>query len=201
VLQENHFNVYLFNFRGPKSGESMSDLGPRQADDLQAAIQMISKLPGINPHRVGLFGVTTGGYAALVVATKNPMVRAIVVDSVYEEPEQMFDAQLDQLLGGPSALFRTLADAEFHLLNLRTKLPPLRQDLSKLENVPKFFISGRDSPSLASISEDLYGVAPQPKKMIMLEHSETAQASGADKKEYENEVLSFYLQNLPLRAD
>ena len=41
----------------------------------------------------------------------------------------------------------------------------------------------------------------RPKRLLIQEHSQTAQASGAEKKEYENQVLSFFLQSLPLRAD
>jgi esterase/lipase len=201
VLQENHFNVYIFNFRGPKTKHTFSNLGVQQADDLQAAIPVITKQAGVNPHRLGVFGSTTGGYAALVAAESNPMIKAFAVDSVYERPDQMFDTELDRLLGGPSSLFRILAETEFHLLDFRTKLPPVRENLSKLQNLPKLFISGRDTPMLASITEDLYNFAPDPKRLLVLEHSQTSQTSGAEKKEYENQILSFFLQNLPLRMD
>jgi hypothetical protein len=201
VLQENHFNVYAFSFHGPKTKQSISDLGVQQADDLQAAIQMLTKQRDINPHRLGLYGATTGGYAVLTTAFQSPLVKAFVVDSIYERPAQMFDAQLDQLLGGPSGAFRTMADVEFRLMNWGSKTPPIRENLAKLQNIPKFFISSRDSPLLAKITEDLYALAPQPKRLWILEHSYTAQASGTDKKEYENEVLTFFSQSLPLRAD
>src|SRR5579863_5809424 len=192
VLQENHFNVYIFNFRGSKTRQSDSDLGVRQASDVQAAIEWITKQPGINPHRVGLFGPTSGGYAALVAAEGNPLVKAVAVDSIYEKPVQMFDAQLDQLLGGPSTFFRYLAEGEFRIMNLKTKTPDVRADLPKLANIPKLFISGRDTPSLASITENLYNAAPQPKTLREFEHSQSAQASGAERKEYENQILSFF---------
>ena len=197
VLQANHFNVYVFNFHGPKTKSTFSNLGIDQAEDLQSAIEMLTKLPDINPHRVGVFGQTTGGYAAFVTAEKNPLIKAVAVDSIYERPEQMFDSQLDQLLGGPSIIFRFLATKEFQLLNFRTKKPPVRADMSKLANIPKLFISGGDTPLLASITEDLYNAAPDPKSLRVL----SGQAGGAEKKEYENEILSFFDQNLPLGAD
>lgn len=200
VLQENHFNVYAFNFSGPKTKHSFSDLGEQQVDDLQAAIQTVTKQKDVNPHRVGLYGATTGGYAVLVAAQRSPLVKAFVVDSIYEKPVEMFDAQLDQLLGGPSGAFRSLAEFEFRV-SLGKKPPPIREDLAKLKNVPKLFISGQDAPLLASITEDLYGFAPQPKRLWVLQRGYTGQASGTEKKEYENQVLTFFLQSLPLRAD
>jgi esterase/lipase len=201
VLQENHFNVYIFNFHGPRARRTFSDLGVGQADDLQAAIEMITKQTGINAHRVGLFGATTGGYAALVAAQRSDIVKALAVDSVYEKPIQLLDVQIAEVLGGPSPLVRFMAEKEFRLFNFRTKTPEVRANLSKLSNIPKMFISGRDSPLLASITEDLYNAAPDPKTLRVLEHSQTSQTGGAEKKEYENQILSFFLQNLPLRAD
>lgn len=201
VLRENHFNVYVFNFRGSKFKTPYSNLGVRNAEDLLAAIEKITKQPAVNPNRVGLYGTTTGGYAALVAAQQSPLVKAIAVDNVYEDPSQMFDAQLDRLLGGSGPVFRLLVGAEFDLFTLRTKRPKVRDNLPKLENIPKLFIAGRDMAMLATVSEEVYKNAPQPKRMLVMEHSQSTLASGDEKKEYENQVLTFFLQHLPLRAD
>ncbi len=201
VLQESHFNVYLFNFQGPKTGQPFSNLGVRQADDLLVAIETVVRQPDVNSHRMGLYGTTTGGYAALVAAQNSPLVKALVVDTIYENPDRMFEAQLDALLGGSSPSFRVLAEAEFHLLTWGTKPPRVRGNLQKLENMPKLFISGRDAPSLGEDTQQLYDLAPQPKARRVLEHSQATVASGAEKKDYEEQVRSFFEQHLPLRAD
>ncbi len=202
VLQENHFNVYLFNFRGPKSKQRTSDLGVRQAGMVRSAIEMVTRQPGVNPRRVGLFGPTTGGYAALVAAERSPLIKALVVDTIYENPDQMFDAQFNQFLGGgSSSFFLVLAEAQFHFFVLGKNLPPVRADLPKLRNIPKLFISGRDAPELANVTEELYKLAPEPKRLLLMDHTQTSLASGSEKREYEDQVVSFFLQNLPLRSD
>lgn len=201
LLRQNHFNVYLFNSHGPGAKQGYSDLGIREAEDLLAAIEMVTKQPGVNARRVGLFGTTSGGYAALVAAEQSPMVKALVADTIYEDPSQMLEAQVDDLLGGSSRLFRMMPSAGFQLLTLGRARPPVRADLSKLENMPKLFIKSRDWPLLAAATEDLYTLAPPPKRMLVLDHSYIALASGALKKEYEDQVLNFFLRNLPLRAD
>jgi pimeloyl-ACP methyl ester carboxylesterase len=201
VLRQNHFNVYVFNFQGPKTKGSYTDLGSRDTEDLQAAIAKVVKQPGVNPHRVGLYGITTGGFAALAVAEQSPLVKALVVDTVYETPKQMFDAQLDGLLGGSSHIFHLLSGTMFRVLTMGRSSPQVDANLPKLGNMPKLFISGRDSARLASATEGLYSLAPQPKRLLIMDQSYTALASGAVKKEYENQVLTFFLQNLPLRAD
>ena len=200
ILRDNHFNVYLFNFHGPKAKESLSNLGPRQASDLIAAIETVTKQPDVNPNRVGLFGTSVGGYAALVAAESNPKVKALVVDTTYSTPERMFDSQIDRLLGGSSGLFRVLTEAEFHLASMGSESYAMPDNLPKLANIPKLFISGRDNPALAAMTEALYDQAPQPKQLLVMEHSESGLAVEAEKKEYENQVLNFFLQKLSLRA-
>lgn len=201
VLRENHFNVYVFNYYGPKAKERTWDFGVRQAEDLKAAIQTLTKQPSVNAHRVGLYGSDVGGYASLLVAEQSPLVKALVVDTIYATPDTMFQAQFDSLLGGSSPFFRFVATAEFKLFNLGSKEPPLRANLSKSEGIPKLFVSGRDSPVLAKSTEELYNAAPKPKRLLVLEHEVAGLSSGAEKQEYESQVLSFFLENLPLRAD
>ncbi|MBZ5543332.1 MAG: prolyl oligopeptidase family serine peptidase [Acidobacteriia bacterium] len=201
LLRQNHFNVYLFNFHGPKVRRLYSDLGLAQTSDLLAAINMVTKQNGVNSHRVGVFGVTTGGYAALAAAEQSPLVKALVADTVFDDPRLMLESQVDELLGGSSSLFRMLPNATYRLATLRRDKPNVRANLSKLGGIPKLFISGKDSPLLARATDSLYSEAPQPKRLLVLDHPYTALASGTVKKEYEDQVLSFFLQNLPLRAD
>jgi hypothetical protein len=201
ILRDNHFNVYLFNFHGPKAREGRSNLGSRQASDLMSAIETVTKQPDVNPNRVGLFGTSVGGYASLVATELNPKVKALAVNTTYSTPERMFDSQIERLLGGSSGLFHIITEAEFHLTSMGRDSYAMPANLPKLAGVPKLFVSGRDNPPLAAMTEALYDQAPQPKQLLVMEHSESGAASEAEKKEYENQILNFFLQNLSLRAD
>jgi esterase/lipase len=201
ILRDNHFNVYIFNFHGPKAKERYSDLGPRQAADLNSAIEAVTRQPQVNPSRIGLYGTSMGGYAALEAAQSNSKVKALVVDTTYATPEQMFDMQVDRLLGGSSKLFRVLTEAQFHLSTLGKKAPPILANPAGLEGMPKLFILGRDIPSLAEMTEGIYNQAPQPKQLLVLEHSLAGLTAVGEKKEYEDQVLNFFLQSLSLRAN
>lgn len=200
-LRENHFNVYLFNFEGTKTRKPFWDLGVSQVSAVQAAVQSVSQQAGINPKRVGLYGTSTGGYAALLAAERNPLVKTIVVDNIYEKPVQMFDIQVNRMLSGSGPAFRLITEAEFGLLTLGSDTPRLRENLPKLSSVPKLFICGRDTPALAAVTEQLYRSASGPKHLLVLEESQAGLASGAEKQEYQNQVLDFFLENLHLRAD
>lgn len=202
LLQQNHFNVYLFNFERSAGAINFSDMGSSQAEDLAAAVDKVTKEEGINTNRVGLFGVNTGAFAALAVAEQNSAIKALVTDTVYENPSQMFESQVDQMLGGGSSqAFRTLPDALFHLLTLRRDKPLVRENMGRLEGIPKLFIVGRDFPLLAKHASELYDICPDPKRLLVLDNSYDSLASGPVKSVYEDQVLKFFLENLPLRAD
>lgn len=200
VLQENHFNVYIFNFRGTHPKALSSDFGEHPVNVLQAALDKVIKEPGINPTRLGLFGKTTGGFAVLAIAERNPTVKAIAVDNAYEKPMQMFNSQVDQVLGS-TPLFRVVMDAEFRLVNAASKAPDVGASFSKLDPIPKFFISGRDVASLAAITEQFYDRATQPKRLLVMDHTQFGSMSSTEKKEYENQILAFFQHNLSLRVD
>jgi esterase/lipase len=201
VLRQNHFNVYLFNFDAGAANRKFSDLGVSEVDVVLDAITFITGQTGVNQHRVGLFGSNTGGFAALAAAQRSQQVKALAVDSVYEAPRQMFEAQVERFLGESSAVFRILADLEFRLVTIGQQAPPVSKELEKLEGIPKLYISGRELPLLARATERIYEQSPQPKRLLVMEHSLSAVATGAEKKEYEHQVLTFFLHSLPLRAD
>jgi esterase/lipase len=201
ILRDNHFNVYIFNFHGPKAKERFSDLGPRQASDLMAAIDMVTRQPDVNPNRLGIYGTSVGGYAALGAAEANPKVRALVIDSTYPTPESMFDTQIEHLLGGSSGIFHVITDAEFHLLGMSGNSRSVQSGLSKLSTVPKLFVSGRDNPELAAMTETLYNQSPDPKQLLVMEHLGSGMTMEDEKREFENQTLIFFLKNLSLRSD
>jgi len=201
LLQNNHFNAYIFNFQGPKVKDKFTDLGLSQVEVLQAAIGKVTQQSGVNANRVGLFGVNSGGYAALAAAQQNPLVKALVVDTIYDDPRVMFDAQVDQVVGGSGEAFRVLPRTVFSLLNYRKTAPAVRESMQQLTGKPTLYIQGRDAGLLAHQTEALHRAAPEPKRLLVLDQSYTTLASGTVKKEYEDQVLNFFLQNLPLRAD
>jgi pimeloyl-ACP methyl ester carboxylesterase len=201
ALQANHFNVYLFNFEGSQSQSHFSNLGTHEASVLASAIARVGKLQGVNPRHIGLYGDSLGAYAALVASEQDPAVDALAVDDVYGQPTQLFDVQLDHLLGGAGPLFRLLCRAEFHLFTMGTARPDVRSGLSRLAGKPKLFLASDDAAMLEKTTRRLYQDAPQPKRLVVLPHTEANVVTGPERKEYENQILNFFLHNLPLRSD
>ena len=201
VLQANHFNVYLFNFGDVRDGRSVSNLGVREASILKSAISRVQKLPGVDPHHVGIYGNSLGAYAALAVAERDPAVEALAVDNAYSRPTQLFDVQLDQLVGGAGWFFRILSRVEFHVFTLGAALPDLQSGLSRLGGKPKLFLASDGEGELEKATRQLYEAAPYPKRLVVLPHTQGDVVSGPERKQYEDQILNFFLHNLPLRSE
>ena len=201
ALQANHFNVYLFNFDGSPPKGYFSNLGANEASVLSAAIAKVEKLPGVNPHRIGLYGDSLGAYASLVAGERYPEVAALALDNAYSRPAQLFDVQLDRLVGGAGPLFRLLCEVEFRLLTVGTANPDVQAGLSRLAGKPKLFLASDEAAMLERSTRRLYQDAPLPKRLVVLPHTESDIVSGPEREEYEDQVLNFFLRNLPLRSD
>ena len=76
---------------GGSTGESSRGQFRRQADDALAVIEHVGNLPGVSPERIGLWGISQGGWVAPLAATLSPRVAFLVlVASVGVTPgEQM----------------------------------------------------------------------------------------------------------------
>lgn len=201
VLQANHFNVYLFNFESSRGGSSVSNLGVHEASVLSAAISMVRKVQGVDPRHVGIYGNSLGAYAALAVTERDPVVDALAVDNVYSRPAELFDVQLDKLVGGTGWLFRMISRAEFHIFTLGTARPTLQSGLSRLGGKPKLFLASDGEPTLEKATRELYQAAPYPKRLVVLPHTQADAVSGPERKQYEDQILNFFLHNLPLRSE
>ncbi|HET7212934.1 MAG TPA: hypothetical protein VFL79_05060 [Terriglobia bacterium] len=201
VLQANHYNVYLFNFESSRGGSSVSNLGAQEASVLSAAISTVRKLQDINPRHLGIYGNSLGAYAAVAVTERDSVVDALAVDNVYNRPAELFEVQLDKLVGGTGWLFGMISRAEFHIFTMGTAHPALQSGLSRLGGKPKLFLASDGEPTLERATRQIYQAAPYPKRLVVLPHTQADVVSGPERKQYEDQILNFFLHNLPLRSE
>src|SRR5712692_4879279 len=89
ALQDNQYNVFLFDFAGHGSSPGLSTFGYREVEELHGAIAAVARRSDVDRTRFGLWGANLGAYAVVGVAAVDSRVGAFVVDSVYERPEDM----------------------------------------------------------------------------------------------------------------
>lgn len=89
-LHEAGFHLFLFDFRA--MGLSRGDVctyGYRERGDVLAAVEWLRREAGV--PRVGLYGWSLGGAAALLAAAADPEVPAVVTDSAFASLEDMVE--------------------------------------------------------------------------------------------------------------
>jgi len=198
ALQDHQYNVFVFDFaaHGPNGG--ITTFGYREPEEVRAAIDLVAARNDVDPTRFGLWGYNMGAYCALREAEGDPRVRALVLDSVYDKPEQMVKVGVERNgLGGFPFMVRS-AEASFNWLNRDHRQdPPLSANLKKIAGVPTLFIQAVDDPELAALTRQIFMKAPEPRDQAIIPHGNFVSLGDEDKRAYENRVVSFFLLRLP----
>ncbi len=201
ALQEHRYNVLVFDLAAHGASPGVSTLGYREAAEVRAAIAAVVRRDDVDRSRFGLWGANLGAYAAIAAAEADPQVRAVVADSVYNQPVDMVALQVERsgLAGLP--LIERFARRGFLWLNRGYRHePPLSQRLARLAGVSKLYISAGDDPELARSTRELFQRSPEPREQAILAKGNYAGMMDSEKRTYENRIVSFFLVNLPVSS-
>jgi hypothetical protein len=141
--------------------------------------------------------VDMGGYVVLENAVSDPRVSAFIVDDAYADPRDM--VQIEVKRSGLTVLpyVSKFCDLGFRMLNYQFRnQPPVTAQLIRTKEIPKLFFVSDDRPDLARGMTELFTRAPEPKQMIR-DRTSYPDMSDDDRKNYESQVVSFFLLNLP----
>ena len=199
ALQDHQYNAFVFDFAGHGSNAGLTTFGYKEADEVRAAIDTLAKRNDVDPTRFGIWGYNLGAYAGLREAEKDPRVRALVLDSVYDYPKQMVKVGVDRTGVGGFPMMVKSAQTCFEWLNYAYKNdPPLSAKLKALNGAPMLFIQAADDPELASITRDMFLKNPEPREQAIIAHGNFVNLPDDEKRTYENRVVSFFLTRLPV---
>jgi pimeloyl-ACP methyl ester carboxylesterase len=198
ALQDQQYNVFVFDFAGHGENASSTTLGYRESEELRAAVNALATRSDVDPKRFGIWGKDLGGYAALEVAEEDPRVVAIAVDSVYDDPTDMLRLEVKRTGLGVLPLVTRLCIFGFRLLNYPYRQePPVSAHLGRLQGTAKLFIQSQDRPQLAYSTFQVFQRAPEPKRAES-ERVSYSEMNDDDRKTYENMITSFFLVALPI---
>lgn len=200
-LQEHQYNVFVFDFSGHGSNPGSTTLGPRETATLLAAIEELSRRSDLDNTRFGLWGTDMGGYAALAAAASDARVKAVAADSVYNQPIDFVSFQVERSGTSSIPLVSFFSRQGYRLLNWSSRNePPLASRLAALAQTAKLFIQGRENAVLADATLQLFLQAPEPRAQAVFPRTDYPVLPEQEKKEYESQLLSFFLQHLPAAA-
>lgn len=87
-LHDAGFVVLVPTLRGTEGSYAGSTFGLRESDDVQAAIDLLRRRAGIDPRRIAVLGVGTGAHAAVIAASRDTNIAALVLDRPLGDPEK-----------------------------------------------------------------------------------------------------------------
>jgi pimeloyl-ACP methyl ester carboxylesterase len=198
ALQDHQYNVFVFDFVGHGANPGTTAFGYRETIELKAAMDTIAQRTDVDPDNFGVWGYNLGAYVALREAESDKRARALVLDSVYDEPREMVKVEMEKTgLAGFPLMVRS-AEASFDWLNYEHRQdPPLSSRLGNLAGVPKLFLQPADDRELAESTQKLFQKAPEPKELALLPHGNFVSLGEDEKRMYENRVVNFFLLRLP----
>lgn len=198
ALQDHQYNVFVFDFAAHGANAGITTFGYKEADELRTAVDMLATRNDVDPTRFGFWGYNLGAYAALREAESDKRVRALVLDSVYDQPDQMVKVGVERNGLGTFPFMVRAAELSFgYLNNTHRQDPPLSNKLMVLNGVPTLFIQALDDPELAAITRQMFLKAPEPRDQAIIPHGNFVGLGDEDKRTYENRVVSFFLLRLP----
>jgi pimeloyl-ACP methyl ester carboxylesterase len=198
ALQDHQYNVFVFDFAAHGANPGITTFGYRETDELRTAIDVLAARNDIDATRFGYWGYNLGAYAALREAEGDKRIRALVLDSVYDQPDQMVKVGVERNGLGSFPFMIRSAELSFRYLNYDHRDdPPLSKKLLALTGVPTLFIQALDDPELAAITRQMFLKAPEPREQAIIPHGNFVGMNDDDKRTYENRVVSFFLLRLP----
>jgi len=201
ALQDHQYNVFVFDFAAHGANSGITTLGYKETDELRTAVEMLATRNDVDPARFGFWGYNLGAYTALREAEGDKHVRALVLDSVYDQPEQMVKVGVERNGLGSFPFMVRAAEFSFgYLNNTHRQDPPLSSKLMVLNGVPTLFIQALDDAELAAITRQMFLKAPEPRDQAIIPHGNFVGLGDEDKRTYENRVVSFFLLRLPAVA-
>ncbi len=173
-------------------------MGRQEAVDAGAAVDYAAaRLPGA---RIGLIGFSMGATIAILTASDNRRVRALVLDSPFEDPDRLILSRLGSLFPLTRGLLLPALTRLWGKILFRSDIGGLdvpaharRLDVARALVV----VSGRDSVIPPTQQRALYDALTCPRELWEEPDVDHCGAYFRDRGAYIRRVVDFFLKTLP----
>jgi fermentation-respiration switch protein FrsA (DUF1100 family) len=195
------YAVLAFDYRNRGRSEGdMVTMGLREQEDLLGALDYVATRPEVDADRIGVFGMSTGGVIAILVAAHDQRVRVLVTEAPFANHDAVMSRALRHVFHLPKFPFAYLAKVVIER-RIGGSLDPVQAVLTVDRFAPRpLFVMADESDELIGSEQSVlvYEAAAHPKRFWMIEGAAHARGWQAGREEYERRVLDFLRETLPV---
>jgi uncharacterized protein len=197
MLAEHGYGVLLFDRRGEGRSEGEPNAwGWGGYRDVEAAIEFLQRRPDVDPDRIGGIGLSVGGEMMIETATRTDELKAVVSEGagarMYEEDLSHDDGVLNNLLGAPMAITKSVAVAVFG----NEPIPSSLEDLAADVEQPLLLIADPESPNGEDLNRQYHAAAGENSTLWEIPGAGHTDGIEARPEEYERRVVGFFDREL-----
>ncbi len=203
----------VFTWEPRNQGDSDRDAGfeplqwvtDREVADCRSAVEYLKKRPDADPRGVGLYGLSKGANAGLVVATADPYIRCAVTDGAFAHHTVMvpymrvwfsiYDRRRPLQGLFPAWYFGIIARIGVKQVGRERGVtyPDIERLIGRLAPRPLLMIhGGADTYIKPTMTQDLFRHARRPKELWIVEGAKHNQALHVAGDEYRRRVTEFF---------
>jgi alpha-beta hydrolase superfamily lysophospholipase len=214
-LREQGYDIFTFEMRNQGESDSQPGYEPLQwvtefeIEDFRAALAYLKSRPDADPRGVGLFGISKGANAGLMVAAGDSSIRCAVTDGAFAAVTTMVPYEkkwfaiycrnnwMPKAVPGwyyRYASRRALGEIEVQRL---CRFAHLEHAMPRLAPRPLLMIhGGGDTYIKPEMAQELFQHAAEPKEFWLVPKAKHNQAFQLATDEYKQRVLAFFDKHL-----
>lgn len=202
LLHRAGYNVLAFDYRyrGKSQGDACT-LGLREQDDLLGALDFFAVRPEVDPARIGVLGMSTGGVVAIGAAARDQRLRVVVTECPFGSHEVVMTRSVSRYAPLPSFVTRLVAPLAKQVIERRVGRSFESADADKVIGLisPRpIFVIGDELDAIIGVEETkrLFERALEPKQFWLIPGADHARGWQAAAMEYERRVIAFLNETL-----
>jgi len=189
------FNVLLFDFRahGASAGR-VTSFGWREQRDLEGALAFLGQQPDVPARPYGVYGISMGGSVALMVASRDERLAAVVADSPYPSLEDTLGRHLTLLYPLPRVPFLWFVLATYRLrFGVWPRDVSPQKSAAKLSPRAVLLIHGADDLRMpVAGTERMFAEAAEPKELWVIDGAHHLEGYSIDPQAYRDRLIKFF---------